>query len=323
LTLCYSSPNLIDAVHLDMLPFKSLISSDQLTPNIIERLFSTIDDMAQRVKQHGRIDLLEDKIVALLFFEPSSRTMLSFQTAAQRLKAGTVFAQNASSTSFEKGESIEDLIRIVAGYSDIIVMRHAQPGSAAIAAAISDVPFINAGDGGNEHPTQSLIDAYTIFKEKGRLDNLHVAFGYDSLQSRSIHSLSKLLAQYPNNSFTFTGPEELFPSADLINQLEAKGVRCKLQSELSSLHGFDVVYVNRLQEERFPDNDLFEKNRRKFRLEREDVEGSGAIILDPLPRIDEISNDVDDLPNALYFKQADYGVPVRMALLSLMLNRCD
>lgn len=304
-----------------MLPFRSLISSKQLTPEIITDLFASIDRMAMEVETKGRIDLLKDKIVALLFFEPSSRTMLSFQTAAQRLMAGTVFAQNASSTSFEKGESIEDLIQIVAGYSDIIVMRHAQPGSAQIAADTSDVPFINAGDGGNEHPTQALIDAYTIHKQKDRLDNLNVAFGYDSLQSRSIHSLSKLLAQYPGNSFTFIGPEELFPSEDLLSELRAKGVSCQLQSRLESLNDFDVVYVNRLQEERFPDRALFEKNRKIFRLERSDVEGTKAIILDPLPRIDEISTEVDSLSNAVYFKQASYGVPVRMALLSLMLNR--
>lgn len=304
-----------------MLPFDSLISSSQLTPTIINDIFEQTDRMAADIAAHGRINTLEDKVIALLFFEPSSRTMLSFQAAAARLKAGTVFAQNASSTSFEKGESLEDLIQIVAGYSDLIIMRHAQQGSAAIAAQISDVPFINAGDGGNEHPTQSLIDSYTIHKHIGRFDNLNILFGYDSLQSRSIHSLSKLLAQYPNNKFTFAGPEALFPSTEILNHLTSLGVQCQVQSEIHSLAEFDVVYVNRLQEERFPDHALFEKNRRKFRLERSMVEDSGALILDPLPRIDEISTDVDDLPNAVYFKQASYGVPVRMALLSMLLSK--
>ena len=198
-----------------MPPFKSLISSKQLTPAIIEQVFPVIDKMAELIDSKGRVDLLDDKVVALLFFEPSSRTMMSFQSAAQRLKAGMVFAQNESSTSFEKGESLEDLIRMVESYSDIIVMRHAMPGSAEIAANTSKVPFINAGDGGNEHPTQALIDVYTIFKNYSRLDNLKIVFGYDSLQSRSIHSLSMLLAQYPNNEFTFTGPEQLQPSKDL------------------------------------------------------------------------------------------------------------
>lgn len=304
-----------------MLPFKSLISSKQLTPDIVQQLFELTDDMAKVIANKGRSNLLDDKMVALLFFEPSSRTMLSFQAAAQRLKAGTVFAQNAASTSFEKGESIEDLIRVVAGYSDIIVMRHAQPGSAQIAADTSDVPFINGGDGGNEHPTQSMIDVYTIYKHKGRLDNLSVVFGYDSLQSRSIHSLSRLLAQYPGNSFTFIGPKQLFPSDEMLAELESMGAKCQVKDAATHMDGADIIYLNRLQEERFEDRALFDTNRAKYRLQRKDVEHSDALIMDPLPRIDEISTDVDDLPNAAYFKQTSYGVPVRMALLAALLGK--
>ena len=304
-----------------MLPFKSLTSSKQLTPEIISKIFGVVDEMAKNVEQKGRTDLLDDKVIALLFFEPSSRTMMSFQSAAQRLKAGMVFAQGANSTSFEKGESLEDLIRMVESYSDIIVMRHAQQGSADIAANTSKVPFINAGDGGNEHPTQSLIDAYTIHKEKGRLDSLNIVFGFDSLQSRSIHSLSKLLAQYPNNRFTFTGPKELEPSPEMLAELRQTGTECVIARSANLHDGFDVAYVNRLQEERFENREIFERNRRKYRLNREDVEGSDCIILDPLPRIDEINTDVDDLENAVYFKQASYGVPVRMALLAMLLGK--
>lgn len=304
-----------------MLPFKSLISSKQLTPDIIESIFRVTDSMAESIAREGRIPLLDDKVVALLFFEPSSRTMMSFQSAAQRLKAGMVFAQNASSTSFEKGESLEDLIRMVESYSDIIVMRHAQPGSASIAADTSKVPFINAGDGGNEHPTQALIDSYTIFTAKGRLDNLNIVFGFDSLQSRSIHSLSKLLAQYDNNRFTFTGPAELTPSQTMLDELRRSGVECVVQSEVNLHEGYDVAYINRLQEERFKEEALFESNRLKYRLTKADVENSGCLILDPLPRIDEICTEVDELPNAMYFKQASYGVPVRMALLAMLLGK--
>jgi len=304
-----------------MLPFKSLISSKQLSPDVMQELFRVTDDMQEIIEQQGRVDILGDKVVALLFFEPSSRTMLSFQTAAARLKAGTIFAQNASSTSFEKGESIEDMIKVVAGYSDIIVMRHAQPGSAKIAADSSAVPFINAGDGGNEHPTQSIIDAYTIHRHRGRLDNLHVVFGYDSLQSRSIHSLTRLLAQYPNNRFTFIGPQALFPATEMLQELTALGVDCKVEDKASHTDEADVIYLNRLQEERFADASLFEANRRKYRLRKEDVEGTDALVLDPLPRIDEIDVAVDELPNAVYFKQTAYGVPVRMALLAGLLGR--
>jgi len=304
-----------------MLPFKSLTSSKQLTPKIIKEIFRVTDEMAEMIDKQGRSSLLDDKIVALLFFEPSSRTMLSFQSAAQRLKAGTVFAQSSSSTSFEKGESIEDLIRVVEGYSDIIIMRHAQPGSADIAASACDIPFINAGDGGNEHPTQAIIDAYTIYKHKGRLDNLHVVLGYDSLQSRSIHSLSRLLAQYEGNKLTFIGPEQLFPSDDMLAELENAGANCQVKDQAVLTEGVDVIYLNRLQEERFKDRDLFEKNRKKYRLQRKDVEGTETLILDPLPRIDEISTEVDSLPNAVYFKQTSYGVPVRMALLASLLKK--
>ena len=304
-----------------MLPFKSLISSKQLTPEIINQIFRATNQMQEQIGKAGRCELLDDKIVALLFFEPSSRTMLSFQSAAQRLKAGTIFAQNAASTSFEKGESIEDLIRIVAGYSDIIVMRHAQPGSALIASQVSDVPFINAGDGGNEHPTQAIIDAFTIYQHIGRLNNLNITFGFDSLQSRSIHSLTKLLAQYPSNTFTFIGPEQLLPNNDLIDELEKKGALCKTQTTVNVDKDCDVIYVNRLQEERFSDPQLFETNRKKFRLEEHHLIGKKALILDPLPRIDEIATEVDKLENAMYFKQASYGVPVRMALLSLLLKK--
>ncbi len=304
-----------------MLPFDSLISANQLTPEIIQTIFSVTDQMASDIETSGRIDLLEDKVAALLFFEPSSRTMMSFQSAAQRLKAGMVFAQGAASTSIEKGESLEDTIKMVEAYSDIIVMRHPVPGSAEIAANTSTVPFINAGDGGNEHPTQSLIDAYTIYKHKGRLHDLSVVFGFDSLQSRSIHSLTTLLAQYPNNRFTFTGPAELNPSESMLAKLQASGVKCSLDPDVNFKDGYDIVYVNRLQEERFSDRDIFNKNRKKYRLTREKVQGSDCLILDPLPRIDEIDTDVDSLPNALYFKQASYGVPMRMALLTMLLGK--
>lgn len=304
-----------------MLPFTSLISASQLSPHSIERIFFVVDKMHAEIETHGRTDLLKDKVVALLFFEPSSRTMMSFQSAVQRLNAGMVFAQNASSTSFEKGESLEDLIRMMESYADIIVMRHSQAGSAEIAAQTSTRPFINAGDGGNEHPTQALIDAYTIHKRCGRLSGLKVLFGFDALQSRSIHSLSHLLAQYPNNQFVFTGPEQLHPNNDMLNELRSLGATCSVSEEFDLNDGFDVAYINRLQEERFINPTLFDENRRRFRITKELVENTNCAILDPLPRIDEIDTDVDSLPNAAYFEQAGYGVPVRMALLAMLLGR--
>jgi len=304
-----------------MLPFRSLTSAEQLSPSLLTEIFRVTDSMAIISARAGRADLLADKTIALLFFEPSSRTMLSFQSAAQKLKAGVIFAQGAQTTSIHKGESIDDTIRVVSSYADLVVMRHSAPGSAAIGAAASSVPFINAGDGANEHPTQALIDAYTIFRELGRLANLHVAFGFDPRQSRSIHSLAILLSAYPGMRFTFVSPTALRPSEDFIAKLENRGAVCRVVEDLSDCDDAEVFYMNRLQEERFPDRALFERYRKLYTLTRDMVTETCRLILDPLPRIDEISTDVDSLPQAAYFRQAAFGVPVRMALLTMILGR--
>lgn len=303
------------------LPFKSLISASQLEPSILMDIFRVTDVMGELSTHAGRVDILADKMIALLFYEPSSRTMLSFQTAAQRLKAGVILAQSAQSASFQKGESIEDMIRVASSYADLVVMRHSQSGSAAIAAAASSVPFINAGDGDNEHPTQALIDSYTLFKEVGRLDNLKITFGFDPLQSRSIHSLTELLSNFKGNRFTFVSPDELRPKKEFIAALEAKGVACHLVSRIEDALDADVIYLNRLQEERFSDRSIFEQHRKSYILTRAMVEDKALVILDPLPRIDEIALDVDQLPQAAYFRQAAFGVPLRMALMAMALER--
>ncbi len=304
-----------------MLPFRHLVSSEQLTKDSLQHLFYVADMMGHIASTNGRTDILEDKIIALLFFEPSSRTMLSFQSAAQRLKAGIIFAQSSHTTSFQKGESLEDMIRVTASYSDVIVMRHHQAGSAQIAADISSVPFINAGDGDNEHPTQALTDTYTILKELGRLDNLRITFGFDPLQSRSIHSLARVLSLYDNNHFIFTGPPALRPSESFLSSLQDSGISCAVTEQLDEALDTDILYLNRLQEERFPDHALFKQLRRAYSLTKAMAATRDFIILDPLPRIDEISTEVDSLPRAAYFRQAAYGVPIRMALLASMLQR--
>jgi aspartate carbamoyltransferase catalytic subunit len=304
-----------------MLPFRSLISADQIDSSTLRELFRVTDEMALLVSERGRADLLADKVVALLFFEPSSRTMLSFQAAAQRLRAGVILAQGAEGTSLNKGESIEDTLRVVSSYADLVVMRHSRPGSAAAGASFSSVPFINAGDGKNEHPTQALIDAYTILKEVGRIQDLKVTFGFDPRQSRSIHSLAALLSGFPNNHFTFVSPKELEPSPELLARLEGRGASCRVTQSLAAGLDADVLYMNRLQEERFPDRGMFERYRREYTLTRAIVADRRFAILDPLPRIDEISPEVDALPQAAYFRQAAFGVPVRMALLAMFFGR--
>ncbi|MFC1572968.1 aspartate carbamoyltransferase [Candidatus Eisenbacteria bacterium] len=303
-----------------MLPFKHLISSNQLTPEVLSELFAATDHMKNVCERRGRSPLLASRVVALLFYEPSSRTMLSFQSAAQRLYAGVLFAQGKESSALKKRETLHDSMSVFSGYCDAIIMRHPDKGSAEKAAAACAVPFINAGDGGNEHPTQALIDAYTIHKELGRLDNLHVAFGFDPLQSRSIHSLAFLLAQYPGSEFTFVSPEPLAAGREFLNTLKKSGVTCHESNDLAALKDADVIYLNRLQEERFENSDDFERYRRLYVLQPEMIGPKQRLILDPLPRIDEIALAVDELPQAAYFRQAHNGVAVRMALLVTMLK---
>ncbi len=288
---------------------------------MIEAVFKVAKEMEKIRMKKGRTDLLKEKVIALLFYEPSSRTMLSFQSAATRLGAGTILAQGREMSSLKKGESIEDTIRMVMGYADLIVMRHPEAGSAERAASVSTVPFINAGDGGNEHPTQALLDLYTIKKEKGTLEGLHVAFACDPLHSRTIRSLALTLSQYKGTRLTFISPPSLRAQPEFLGKLQRRGVPCKEVGDFSAGFDADILYMNRLQEERFEDRSEFEKYRKSFVLHASMLKGKKVLIMDPLPRIDEIGTSVDALPNAIYFRQAANGVPVRMALLAMLLGK--
>lgn len=303
------------------LPFNHLVSAKQLTRESMTELFRVADFMNDVWTSGVRSDMLGEKIIALLFYEPSSRTMLSFQAAVQGLSAGMILAQGEDSSSFKKGESIEDTIKVVARYADLIVMRHPEAGSAERAAAVSHVPFINAGDGPNEHPTQALLDVYTIQKVLGRLENMHIAFSMDAKHSRTIRSLAMLLSQYPGMKFTFITPEELRVDPALLQELKAAGVDCAEASEMEAGLDADILYMNRLQKERFNDGADFERYREKYRVTADMIRGRKALVMDPLPRVGEIATDVDDLPNAVYFDQVRNGVLVRMALLAKMLGK--
>lgn len=312
-----------------MLQFRHLTSAQQLTPEVIRSVAQVAERMEEVITKKGRTDLLKENVVALLFYEPSSRTMLSFQSAAARLGAGTILAQGKEMSSMKKGESIEDTIRMVCGYSDAIVMRHPESGAADRAVAAIEacpersrrVPFINGGDGGNEHPTQALLDVYTIEKELHRLSDLHIAFGFDPLHSRTIRSLALVLSEFPGNRFTFVSPPSLRAAPDFLALLRGRGISIEETDDLRTGIAADILYLNRLQEERFADHREFEALRTKFILRASMLKGCKTLIMDPLPRVDEISTDVDALPNALYFKQAQNGVPVRMALLAMMLGK--
>ena len=304
-----------------MLPFKNLVSGAQLTRDVVEEVFTVSDYMQRICEFKGRTDLLSDKVIALIFLEPSSRTMLSFQSAAQRLGAGVLFFQGREMSSLEKGESIEDTMRVVGGYSDLVVARLHQPDTANLASESCGRPFINGGDGGNEHPTQALVDAYTIKRELGGLGGLTYAFGFDPLHSRSIHSLTRHLSYYRDVRMIFVSPPSLRPSDKTLQFLSSQGVQIEQTEDLSALGKADVVYLNRLQEERFQDRSEFEKHRLSYRLTPEIISEKNRLILDPLPRVDEIDVEVDKLPIAAYFRQVQNGVPIRMALLALLLER--
>jgi aspartate carbamoyltransferase catalytic subunit len=303
-----------------MLSFRHLVSVDQVKKTDVVALFKVTKDM-ERLMKAGTCNLLKGKVIALLFYEPSTRTSLSFQSACFRLGASPILAFGKENASLKKGETIEDTIRMAMSFGDLIVMRHPEDGSAMRAAAVSSVPFINAGDGGNEHPTQGLLDLFTIQNEIGRMENLHVAFAADPLHSRTIRTLTKLLSSFEGNRFTFASPRELRMDDSLRSLLKGRGMRFEETDRLEDALDADILYINRLQEERFSDHNEFERLRKQFVLTAAMIRGRGVKIMNPLPRIDEVTTDVDPLPNALYFQQARNGVPVRMALLAMMLGR--
>lgn len=303
------------------LPFQHFTKASQLTPEALGYIFPIAKKMEAVVKKKGRCDLAKDKVIAVLMYEPSTRTSLSFQSAAARLGAGCIVAQGKESSSMKKGESIEDTIRMVESFSDLIVMRHPEEGSANKAERISSVPFINGGDGGNEHPTQALLDVYTIYKEKGSLENLHVAFGFDPKHSRCVRSLAIVLSQYTGNTFTFISPSSLRMNDDLRELLTQQNIEFTETENLEEGTKADIFYINRLQEERFKNHDEFEQQRKLFVLHADHVKGKKVLIMSPLPRIDDIDVSVDTMPNAKYFAAAKNGIPTRMALLAMMLGK--
>ncbi len=298
---------------------KNLISVSQLKKADVQRILALAEKIEKSKKQNKVRESLKNKVVACLFFEPSTRTRLSFETAALRLGARVVSMENGSeSSSAFKGESITDTIKIVNGYADFIVMRHPKDGSAEIAAKAAKVPFINAGDGGNQHPTQALLDAYTIWKKFKRLSNLRLAFGFDPKHSRTIKSLCQILSLYDNNSFTFICPKQLDPPKEFLDKLKKSGVQYKIERDLEKVLDSDILYLNRLQGERFASKKEFEQLRHKYTLRAAMLKGKKSLIMNPLPRIDEMEEKVDDLPNAIYFEQAHNGLYVRMALLQML-----
>jgi aspartate carbamoyltransferase catalytic subunit len=280
-------------------------------------------NMATSLKARPRHDLLKGRLVGSCFFEPSTRTRLSFEAAVQRLGGRVIGFDSATNTSSgAKGETLADSIQVVGSYADAIVIRHPREGAARLASEFSGVPVINGGDGANQHPTQTLLDLFSIFETQGRLDNLKVAFVGDLKYGRTVHSLSQALSRFDGNRFTFVAPDALQMPDYLLAELDQGGVPWHRSDALApSIQEADIVYITRVQKERLDETEYqFIKSR--FVLTLRDLEGvrPGLRVLHPLPRVDEIHPDVDATAHAYYFQQAANGVYARQALLGLCLN---
>lgn len=301
------------------LSFHHLTSAAQVTRKDADVLLKTAEKM-EKILQKGKSDMLAGKILAALFYEPSTRTRLSFESAMQRLGGNVITADGLQFSSMYKGETIEDTIMMAGGYSDIICMRHPEVGSADKAASVSPVPFINAGDGPGQHPTQALLDLYTVSQERGTIDGLHIAMVGDLKFGRTVHSLTQLLTLYKNIRFTFIAPDSLKMPEKVTSLLQKHGINYDESSDLHDALDADVLYMTRIQKERFDDQSQYEKLKDSYVLSAKQLKGKKVTVMHPLPRVHEIATDVDALPNAAYFRQARNGVPVRMALIAQMLG---
>jgi aspartate carbamoyltransferase catalytic subunit len=298
-----------------------LIDASQLEPSLILTLLRRAEELRQ--PDQSQAVALRGKIMATLFYEPSTRTRLSFESAMLRLGGQVMGAQDAArASSAAKGESLEDTVRVVGGYADIIVLRHPEIGAAERAARVSDVPLINAGDGAGQHPTQALLDLLTIKLELGRLDNLRIGLVGDLKHGRTVRSLSVLLSHFPGNELVLIAPPELAMGEDVLRQLQGR-VRTRQESDLSASAGsLDVLYQTRIQAERFSSREDYERLRGVYVVDEALMRRlpEHAIVLHPLPRLDEIDPGVDTDPRAAYFRQAKNGVYMRMALLQWLLG---
>lgn len=296
-----------------------LVSIRDLLKEDIEDYFSLIEKM-EKYLESGKT-LLEGKVIATLFFEPSTRTHMSFQAAAKRLGA-QVIALDIEKSSSKKGESLADTIKIIDGYSDAIIIRHALEGAARFADSIAVHPVINAGDGGNQHPTQTLIDLYTILKCKGKIEGLTVHLVGDLKYARAMRSLVYGLSMF-GAKLVLISPKGLEMDREIIREVSEKFGADISEGNAIDLSDCDVLYVCRIQKERFADLYEAEKVQKEFRISEQYLDGAkdGMIILHPLPKIDEIPEVVDESPMARYFQQARYGVPVRMAVMARLLGK--
>ncbi len=297
---------------------RSLISIYDYTPEEICHIL----DIAEGFEKNSLQNLLNGRVVASLFFEPSTRTRLSFETAIQLLGGNVIGFSSTAGTSLQKGESLKDTIMMVASYADLIVMRNPIDGSARYASEVSKVPIINAGDGANQHPTQCLLDLYSIRKTQGTLENLEITMVGDLKYGRTVHSLVQAMCNF-NAKFNFVSPVELKMPATVIQYIKNAGLEYHEYTNLEEVipHS-DIIYMTRVQRERFPDPLEYEKVKNAYILRNEMLDNSkpNCRILHPLPRVNEIHTDVDANPKAYYFQQAQNGLYVRQALIAAILG---
>ncbi len=297
---------------------KHIVSITDLTREELELIVST----AESLKTSPRPDLLKNKVIASCFFEASTRTRLSFETAVQRLGGTFIgFADGGNTSLAKKGETLSDSVQVISSYTDAFVMRHPQEGAARLATEFSSVPVINGGDGSNQHPTQTLLDLFSIYESQGTLDGLKVAFCGDLKYGRTVHSLAQALCHF-GAEFTFLAPDALYMPDALLDDFAEAGIKFKRAHDFHEIaHEADIIYMTRVQKERFDETE-YKHIASNYILTAEHLKEAkpNLRVLHPLPRVDEIEVEVDHTPHAYYFQQAENGVYAREALLALVLN---
>jgi len=302
---------------------RDIISVKEMSRKDLEYIFGVAHEMREMVSRVGSFDLLKGKILANLFYEPSTRTSSSFTSAMERLGGSVIPINEVHYSSVAKGESLPDTIRSLECYADVIVLRHPDVGAAKTAADAARKPIINAGDGIGEHPTQALLDMFTILEELKGVDGLTVTMVGDLKFGRTVHSLSRLLSLY-DVKINYVAPDILKMPDEIIQELSAKGVKQTEHTNLDDIVGeSDVLYVTRVQRERFKDPAEYDKTKDLFVISAETMARAKdrMVVMHPFPRVNEIKPEVDDDPRAAYFRQMEYGLYVRMALLAMVLGK--
>lgn len=302
---------------------KDILSVKQFTRADLEYIFEVAHEMREMVARVGSFDLLKGKILANLFYEPSTRTSSSFTSAMERLGGSVIPINEVRYSSVSKGESLPDTVRTLECYADVIVLRHPEVGSAKLAAEVARKPIINAGDGIGEHPTQALLDLFTIREELGEVDGLNITMLGDLKYGRTVHSLARLLSSF-DVSINYVSPDILRMPAEIIEEIKEKGIPQAEYQTLDPVIGkTDVLYVTRVQKERFENQDEYLSVKDAYVITPATMQQAKdrMIVMHPLPRVGEISNEVDSDPRAAYFRQMEYGLYVRMALLAMVLGK--